>query len=94
MLLVTGDIVGQCTGDGQQEEVDGADNDDHKHGCGRRDHTRVLLVTWCPLNPKSVKLKSAKLRFYCIQLFSAKTCHNLSKLSYGKRILRKNSSTY
>ena len=30
MLLVTRDIVDQCTGDCQQEEVDGADNDDHK----------------------------------------------------------------
>ena len=38
MLLFTGDIVDQCTGDGQQEEVDSADNDeDHKHGCGRID---------------------------------------------------------
>ena len=30
MLLVTRDIVDQCTGDCQQEEVDGTDNDDHK----------------------------------------------------------------
>ena len=31
---------------------------------------------WCPLNPKSVKLRSAKPRFYCINIFSSIHLYN------------------